>query len=279
MAVQAVAQGPITRKVCAELLLHRADQCFRQMAQMQLLYIAPGFPSAQIGIQVKPQIPGFGIREGQMEAFIQPGSQPRRRAVRLPQPLRRAAFAAVCPELLDGQGAVDGQRQKPRVRQMEALVLFKLLQNTPHGLGNCGLHQRGKGTARRQLPTQYGLQLLLGKAAAQKRRGSLAPRVVAAADPDTYAGAAAELQPVWGEPAPSCIQVGGQGVFRYRKGVRKGRNLNRLLCTQQQGEQLLAAFPPGEPGKNRAAAQQPPDLRPPLGRLIQQKPLPWAAQK
>ena len=127
VAVQVIPQGGVPGKVCVQRLFHFPNKGGFQIPQLHLLCAAPGVLRAQISGEVQFQILCFLGRQSQSEGAVQSRHQPGRMVARRAQPSGRTAFVAALPQLLNGQSAVDSQRQKACIRQMELLFLLKLL--------------------------------------------------------------------------------------------------------------------------------------------------------
>ena len=189
---------------------------------------------------------------------------------------RRAALFA---QLLHRQRAVDGKRQKTRIRQAKVLLLLELLQHLPYPLGDFRIQQRGKCAACSKIAAQHRLQLLFGQAALQQRRcGSTAGQLFAL-EPYAHTGSAVQRHRIRGYPLPDFVQIGGQCALGDEQLPRQCCGFHRLTRLQQQAEQLLPPLTARQLRVDRAAVQQRAHLLPACGRLVQQQSLSRTAYK
>ena len=196
VAVQVIPQGGVTGKVCVQRLFHFPDKGGFQIPQLHLLCAAPRVLCAQIGGEIQFQILRFLRRQGQPEGAVQRRHQPGSMIARRAQPSGGTALVAALPQLLNGQGAMDSQRQKACIRQMELLFLFKLLQSRPDLFGRFCIQQGREDLVFRHPSAEHLCQFLFRHTAAQQGRHHPPVGRSIPLQPDPHAGAAEHLHPV-----------------------------------------------------------------------------------
>ena len=189
---------------------------------------------------------------------------------------RRAALFA---QLLHRQRAVDGKRQKTRIRQPELLLLLELLQHLPYPLGDFRIQQRGKCAACSKITAQHRLQLFFGQAALQQRGSGAAAGQLFALEPYAHTGSAVQRHRIRGYPLPDFVQIGGQCALGDEQLPRQCCGFHRLTRLQQHTEQLLPPLTARQLRVDCAAVQQRAHLLPACGRLVQQQSLSRTAYK
>lgn len=151
---------------------------------------------AQIGGEIQFQILRFLRRQGQPEGAVQRRHQPGSMIARRAQPSGGTALVAALPQLLNGQGAMDRQRQKACIRQMELFFLFKLLQSRPDLFGRFCIQQGREDLVFRHPSAEHLCQFLFRHTAAQQGRHHPPVGRSIPLQPDPHAGAAEHLHPV-----------------------------------------------------------------------------------
>ena len=207
VAVQVIPQGGVPRKVCVQRLFHFPNKGGFQIPQLHLLCAAPRVLRAQISSEIQFQILRFLGRQSQSEGAVQGCHQPGCMVARRAQPSGRTAFVAALLQLLNGQGAVDGQRQKACIRQMELLFLLKLLQDLPDLFGRFRIQQGRENSVFRHPSAEHLCQFLFRQAAAQQGRHDPPVGRSIPLQPDPHAGAAEHLHPVGVQFGLKFIQV------------------------------------------------------------------------
>ena len=177
-------------------LFHFPNKGGFQIPQLHLLCAAPRVLRTQISGEIQFQILRFLGRQGQSEGAVQGCHQPGCMVARRAQPSGRTAFVAALLQLLNGQGAVDGQRQKARVRQMKLLFLLKLLQDLPDLFSRFCIQQGREDSVFRHPSAEDIRQFLFRQAAAQQGRHDPPVGRSIPLQPDPHAGAAEHLHPV-----------------------------------------------------------------------------------
>ena len=278
VAVQVIPQGGVTRKICMQRLFHFPDEGSFQIPQLHLLCAAPRVLRAQISSEIQFQILRFLGRQGQSEGAVQGCHQPGSMVARRAKPSGCTAFVAALLQLLNGQGAVDGQRQKACIRQMKLLFLLKLLQDLPDLFGCFRIQQGRKDSVFRHPSAEHLCQFLFRQAAAQQGRHYPPVGRSIPLQPDPHAGAAEHLHPVGVQFGLKFIQVRRQRAFRNAKLPCKCRCFAGLLLTEQPCQKLL---PPLCAGKFFLVAAVQPGAQcvPLLRQLIQQQTFAGVAHK
>ena len=207
MAVQIIPQRDIAGKVCVQRLFHFPNKGSFQIPQFHLLCAAPRVLRAQISGEIQFQILRFLGRQSQPKGAVQSHHQPGCMVARRAQSSGRTAFVAALLQLLNGQGAVDGQRQKACIRQMKLLFLLKLPQDRPDLFGRFCIQQGRENSVFRHSSAEHLCQFLFRQAAAQQGRHHPPVRRSIPLQPDPYTGAAEHLHPVGVQLCLKLVQV------------------------------------------------------------------------
>ena len=109
---------------------------------------------------------------------------------------RAMELIAALPQLLNGQDAMDRQRQKACIRQMELFFLFKLLQSRPDLFGRFCIQQGREDLVFRHPSAEHLCQFLFRHTAAQQGRHHPPVGRSIPLQPNPHAGAAEHLHPV-----------------------------------------------------------------------------------